>query len=110
MIVSSDRVQLEQATGTVETIRGDAVEVLWDTGARCPVPIRWLSDAPGCEDCGGEMDAERSTRKYCSDTCRKRAHKHRTKGDAKRRGRQGHGEPENAREVAEDNAREALAA
>ena len=106
MIVSSDRVQLEQATGTVEAIRGDAVEVLWDTGARCPVPIRWLSDAPGCEDCGGEMDAERSTRKFCSDGCRVRAFRRNAKGG----GRRGHGEPENAREVAEDNAREALAA
>jgi|SRR5215211_6866490 len=104
------RVQLEQATGTVEAICGTVAEVRWDTGARCSVHIRSLRDAPGCQECGSQMKVERGGRKYCSDTCRKRAHKHRAKGDAKRRGRQGHGEPENAREVAEDNAREALAA
>ena len=103
MIVSSERVQLEQATGTVEAIRGDAVEVLWDTGARCPVPIRWLSDAPGCEECGGEMDAERSTRKFCSDSCRVRAFRRNAKGG----GRRGQGETRNGRDVLAPDVRQA---
>ena len=100
------RVQLEQATGTIESIRGEVAEVLWDTGARSPVPLAWLSDAPGCEECRGPMEAQRSTRKYCSDTCRLRAFRR----NAKRGVGRNHGEPENARESAGGNAREALAA
>ena len=78
-----ERVRLSEATGTIEAIRGPVAEVRWDTGARSAVPLAWLSDAPGCAECGGPMEAERSTRKFCSDTCRKRAHKRRAKGDAK---------------------------
>jgi hypothetical protein len=41
-----DRVQLDQALGTIEKVREDGVtaEVLWDTGASCPVPLDWLTD------------------------------------------------------------------
>jgi hypothetical protein len=67
------RVRLGETTGTVEAIRGRVADVLWDTGARCPVPLAWLSDAPGCAQCGTPMEVQRSTRKYCSATCRKRA-------------------------------------
>jgi hypothetical protein len=47
------RVRLGEAIGTVEAVRGRVADVLWDTGARCPVPLAWLSDAPGCAQCGG---------------------------------------------------------
>jgi hypothetical protein len=67
------RVVLGEAAGTIESVRDNVAEVRFDTGARCPVPLAWLSPAPGCAECGGPMEAQRSTRKYCSATCRKRA-------------------------------------
>lgn len=68
-----DRVQLVAATGIIERVRGEVAEVRWDTGARSPVPLAWLSPAPGCRECGAPIEAQRSSRKYCSATCRKRA-------------------------------------
>jgi len=43
---TGDRVQLDEALGTIERVRPDGAtaEVLWDTGARCPLPLSWLSD------------------------------------------------------------------
>ena len=32
-----------RATGRVRSIGGGVADVDWDTGARCPVPIRWLT-------------------------------------------------------------------
>ena len=46
-----DHVRLETAEGIVERVRESAppgvlvAEIIWDTGARCPVPARWLAPA-----------------------------------------------------------------
>ena len=97
------RVRLEEAVGTVEEIRGRVALVRWDTGARSPVPFAWLSDAPGCQECGAAMEAERSTRRYCSDTCRVRAFR----GNAKRRPTQTTSEAPNVRERVERHGKRA---
>jgi hypothetical protein len=97
------RVVLGKATGTVESVRGRVAQIRWDTGARCPVPLAWLAPAPSCAECGGPIEAKRSTRKYCSDACRIRAFR----CNAKAGGTQGMGREENARESAEGNVREA---
>jgi hypothetical protein len=55
------RVVLAGATGSVEAVRGNVAEVRFDTGARCPVPLVWLSPAPGCAECCGPIKAKRST-------------------------------------------------
>jgi hypothetical protein len=98
-----DRVKLGEATGTVESVRGKVAEVRWDTGARSPVPLAWLSDAPSCFECGGPMEAERSTRKFCSNACRIRAFR----CNAKRGGTPDIDPAKNGRETAEGNVREA---
>jgi len=98
-----ERVRLEEALGTVEEIRGRVVQVRWDTGARFPVPIAWLSDAPGCQECGAGVEAERSTRKYCSDTCRVRAFR----GNAMRRPTQTTSEASIVRERVEKHGKRA---
>jgi hypothetical protein len=97
------RVVLGKATGSIETVQGNVAEVRFDTGARCPVPLTWLSPAPGCAECGGPIEAKRSTRKYCSDACRIRAFR----CNAKTGGTDGTGATENAREAARGNVREA---
>lgn len=97
------RVQLEEATGTVEAVRGRIATVRWDTGALSPVPLTWLSDAPGCAQCGAPMEAERSTRKYCGATCRKRAQR----GHAKAGGGKDTGETSNVREGVSSGAKRA---
>lgn len=102
----SKRVKLGEAMGTVEVVRGKVAEVRWDTGARSPVPLAWLSDAPGCEHCGGPMEAERRTRKYCSATCRKRAQR----CHAKRGATTDTGKAENARDAARGDEKSASAA
>jgi hypothetical protein len=45
-LTTGDRAQLYEALGTIEKLREDGMtaEVLWDTGARCPLPLDWLSD------------------------------------------------------------------
>jgi endogenous inhibitor of DNA gyrase (YacG/DUF329 family) len=101
--MNSDRVVLAEAMGTVESVRDNVAEVRWDTGARCPVPLAWLSPASGCAECGGPMEPERSTRKFCSNPCRLRAWRR----NAKARSTPRIGEAENARESAEGNVREA---
>ena len=37
------RVRLDTAAGIVTKIDNGIVHVLWDTGARCPVPEAWLT-------------------------------------------------------------------
>lgn len=97
------RVRLDpgSATGTVERVRGEIAEVLWETGARCPVPGGWLSvlsehDVPrsgaairnggtrtpgpavtrSCARCG-ELLGGRATSIYCSAACKQAAYRER---------------------------------
>jgi hypothetical protein len=97
------RVVLGEATGTIESVRDKVAEVRFDTGARCPVPLAWLSLAPGCAERGGPMEARRRSRKYCSNACRVRAFR----GNAKSGRTQGTTAVENARQVVQTDAREA---
>jgi hypothetical protein len=101
---AGDRVQLSpgSATGTIERLRGDVAEVLWDTGARCPVPLAWIAEptnrpTPGaaaarerrhetdawkrahrpqrCNGCGRVFRPKRAGQLFCTAGCRKRAHR-----------------------------------
>jgi endogenous inhibitor of DNA gyrase (YacG/DUF329 family) len=101
--LTASRVVLGEATGTIEAVRGKVADVLWDTGARSPVPVAWLSGAPTCAECGGAMEAERSTRTFCSNRCRLRAWRR----NAKARGTHAMAEGDDARETSPGNVREA---
>ena len=100
-----DRVQLSpgSATGTIERLRGDIAEVLWDTGAGCPVPFAWLGEptdrlkreeaaatrerrhtstewerahrARKCRGCGQLFRPRRADHVFCTPSCRKRTHR-----------------------------------
>jgi len=99
-----DRVQLSpgSATGTIERLRGAVAQILWDTGARCPVPLAWIgppSVRPSreamtarkrrhsnpawkrahrprtCRGCGGVFRPKRSDQAFCTASCRKRDHR-----------------------------------
>jgi hypothetical protein len=100
------RVVLKEATGTIESVRDKVAEVRFDTGARCPVPLAWLSPAPGCAECGGPMEAQRSTRKFCSNACRVRAFR----CNAKAGGGHGRGSAENSREAAQGSVKSGVLA
>ena len=104
--VFTDRVRLRTAIGTIAAIRDDDVaEGLWDTGARCPVPLSWLTlEAPfeaaagasdadralrggrtpdplsvtRCRMCGHEFTPARSDARYCSNRCRQAAYRDRS--------------------------------
>jgi hypothetical protein len=50
------RVVRGEASGMVEGVRGRVAEVRFDTGARCPIPLAWLSPAPTRAECGGPAE------------------------------------------------------
>jgi excisionase family DNA binding protein len=70
MSAVGDRVQLGTATGIIEKVRGDVAEILWDTGARCPVPIEELTDpehrdeAKRAEESAARRDRRHRERKW----------------------------------------------
>jgi hypothetical protein len=107
-VTVGDQVQPREAIGTIENIRpsreGYMVgEVLWDSGARCPEPLSWLTSledreaereairlealelrrlerqqlrqAPEleCEGCGRRFTPTRKGQRFHSEGCRKRA-------------------------------------